>query len=72
MTPTDDTAATRLLADYRRVAGSADTIAEIGDRPQNSPEIITVLAQWLTEVETRWPGPETKDGNSRDSAWQIR
>ncbi|MFI7530772.1 HEAT repeat domain-containing protein [Nocardia salmonicida] len=60
MTPTDDTAATRLLADYRRVAGSTDTIAEIGNRLQNSPEVIAVLAQWLTELETRWPGPETQ------------
>ena len=72
MTPTDDAAATRLLADYRRVTGSTDTIAEIGNRLQNSPEVITVLAQWLTELETRWRAPRPKAGNSRDCACRMR
>ncbi len=54
------------------MAGSTDTIEEIGNRLRNSPEIITVLAQWLTELETRWPCPETQGRNSRDPAWEMR
>ncbi|SNY88135.1 hypothetical protein SAMN04244553_5097 [Nocardia amikacinitolerans] len=60
MTPTDDAAATRLPEEYRRAGGYADTIPEIGSRPQNSPEVIAVLAQWLTDFEDRWPGAETE------------
>lgn len=60
MTPTGDDAATRLLEEYRRAGGYADTISEVGSRLQDSPEVIAVLAQWLTELEGRWPGPETE------------
>ncbi|TQM26217.1 HEAT repeat domain-containing protein [Nocardia bhagyanarayanae] len=60
MTPSDDAAATHLLEEYRRAGGYADTIPDIGSRAQNSPEVIALLAQWLTELEDRWPGPETE------------
>ncbi|MEV0551202.1 hypothetical protein AB0H98_30745 [Nocardia salmonicida] len=66
MTPTDDHAATRLLDEYRRAGGYADMIPEIGSRLQNSPAVIVVIAQWLTELEDRWPGLETE---GRDLAW---
>ncbi|MFD3745789.1 HEAT repeat domain-containing protein [Nocardia sp. NPDC058633] len=65
MTAADDEAATRLLDEYRRAGGYADTIPEIGSRLQNSPAVIVVITQWLTELEDRWPGLET-DG--RDMA----
>lgn len=63
MTPTDDDAATRLLADYRAAGGYGATIPEIFERGTDSPAVITVLAEWLTELETRWPGPETEGRN---------
>ncbi|MBF6189031.1 HEAT repeat domain-containing protein [Nocardia farcinica] len=59
MTPTDEAAATRLLEDYRRAGGHAHTILDIPNR-SITLEIIAVLASWLTELETRWPGPETE------------
>ncbi|MEV0686708.1 HEAT repeat domain-containing protein [Nocardia sp. NPDC050378] len=60
MTPTDDEAATRLLDAYRRAGGYADTIPEIGSRLGDSPTVIPVLAEWLTELEDWWPGVETE------------
>ncbi|MBF6283898.1 HEAT repeat domain-containing protein [Nocardia farcinica] len=59
MTPTDDNAAARLLADYHRARGYADTILDIPNR-SITPEIITVLPEWLTDLEARWPGDETR------------
>ncbi|MFC6010811.1 HEAT repeat domain-containing protein [Nocardia lasii] len=52
--------ATRLLDEYRQAGGYADTIPEIGRRLHDSPAVIVVIAQWLTELEDRWPGPETE------------
>ncbi|MFD6224353.1 HEAT repeat domain-containing protein [Nocardia asteroides] len=60
MTPTDDAAATRLLEEYQRAGGYADTIPEIGSRINNAAPVIVVIAGWLTELEERWPGPETE------------
>ncbi|WP_439263441.1 HEAT repeat domain-containing protein [Nocardia sp. JW2] len=53
-------AAASLLDAYRKAGGYADTIAEIGSRRQNSPPVIVVIAEWLAELEDRWPGPETR------------
>ncbi|MFI5720600.1 HEAT repeat domain-containing protein [Nocardia sp. NPDC051750] len=60
MTPTDDASATRLLADYRQAGGYGSTIPEIFERGPDSIAVIDVLAEWLIELETRWPGPETE------------
>lgn len=59
MTPTDAAAAARLLADYHQARGYADTILDIPNR-SITPELIIVLSEWLTELETRWPGEETR------------
>lgn len=63
MTPTDDASAARLLADYRQAGGPGSTIPEIFDRGTDSIAVIEVLAEWLIELETRWPGPETEGRN---------
>lgn len=60
MTPTDDDAAVRLLADYRKADGYGSTIPEIFNRGVQTVELVDVLAEWLAELETRWPGPETE------------
>ncbi|SUE27741.1 hypothetical protein [Nocardia farcinica] len=60
MTPTDDAAATRLLDEYRRAGGNADTIADIGSQRSSAPAAIVLVAAWLAELEDRWPGPETE------------
>ncbi|MET7774042.1 HEAT repeat domain-containing protein [Nocardia sp. NPDC005366] len=60
MTATDDAAATALLADYHRAGGYGATIPDISTQPSITTAAITVLAQWLAELETRWPGPETE------------
>ncbi|GGK40548.1 HEAT repeat domain-containing protein [Nocardia camponoti] len=60
VTTTDDIAAMRLLADYRSAGGYGDTVAEIGERPSSELPVIEQIAEWLIELELRWPGPETE------------
>jgi hypothetical protein len=63
LTPTDDASAARLLADYRQAGGPGSTIPEIFERGTDSTTVIEVLAGWLVELETRWPGNETQGRN---------
>ncbi|MFC6009726.1 HEAT repeat domain-containing protein [Nocardia lasii] len=58
MTPTDDRAGTQLLEEYIQSGGYARTIFELPHKPVDN-RIISVLAAWLSELETRWPGDET-------------
>ncbi|WP_054815488.1 hypothetical protein [Nocardia arizonensis] len=60
MTATDDDAAQQLLEDYHRAGGNGQTIPDISRQPYSTPEIITVLSGWLSDLESRWPGPETE------------
>lgn len=60
MTSTDDAAATCLLEEYRRAGGNADTITDIGNQRSSAPAVIVLVAEWLAELEDRWPGPETE------------
>ncbi|WP_431955454.1 HEAT repeat domain-containing protein [Nocardia lijiangensis] len=60
MTATDDAAATKLLDEYKLAGGHGGTIPEIAETTTTSPKVIAVLSQWLTELEERWPGPETE------------
>ncbi|MGN2637654.1 HEAT repeat domain-containing protein [Nocardia takedensis] len=64
MTPTDDAAANQLLEDYRSAGGYGATIHEISSRTSIKPQAIAVLAQWLVELESRWPGSETEGRQS--------
>ncbi|WP_435590464.1 HEAT repeat domain-containing protein [Nocardia sp. bgisy118] len=60
MTANDDAAASKLLEEYRLAGGYAQIVPEISKSVDVSPQVIAVLSQWLTELETRWPGLETK------------
>ncbi|MGV9822394.1 HEAT repeat domain-containing protein [Nocardia xishanensis] len=60
MTASDDVAAPKLLEEYRLAGGYAQTIPEISKAINISPRGIAVLSQWLSELEERWPGPETQ------------
>ncbi|WP_067839710.1 hypothetical protein [Nocardia lijiangensis] len=60
MTATDDAAAQQLLKDYHYAGGNGQTIPDISRQPTSTPQIVAVLAGWLSELETRWPGPETE------------
>jgi len=60
LTSADDAAATRLLEEYHRARGYAATIPDIGSRLTDAPGVVAVIAEWLTELEDRWPGPETE------------
>ncbi|GGK40559.1 HEAT repeat domain-containing protein [Nocardia camponoti] len=61
MTNTDETAGARLFVDYRRAGGYGNAFWEIGDQLSYTPPVIELMAEWLTDLEQRWPGPETND-----------
>ncbi|MGX1772069.1 HEAT repeat domain-containing protein [Nocardia brasiliensis] len=60
MTTTDDAAAAELLEEYRQAGGYGQTIPDIPNSVSLTPAAVEVVAQWLSELERRWPGPETE------------
>jgi HEAT repeat protein len=54
-------AAQRLIGDYRRAGGSAHTLGEIHHFDYQPTAAIPVLAEWLTDLEDRWPGAESEE-----------
>lgn len=59
MTSADDRAGQELLDDYQRAGGYGRTIFQFPDKPVDE-KIIATLSTWLFELESRWPGDETR------------
>lgn len=57
--------AEQLISDYRAAGGYAMELGDISRAVKQPAAAVTILATWLSELETRWPGPED-DG--RDTA----
>ncbi|MEV0296068.1 HEAT repeat domain-containing protein [Nocardia sp. NPDC050710] len=61
MTGEAQTPSAELLRQYSLAGGYASDVADIANQRGQTKEAIAVLAHWLTNLESLWPGDETPD-----------
>ncbi|MFE6859708.1 HEAT repeat domain-containing protein [Nocardia sp. NPDC057668] len=57
--------AEQLLSAYRAAGGYARGLADLPRPPRHPAGAIAVLAEWLADLEARWPGPDTDRDTAR-------
>ncbi|WP_216897717.1 HEAT repeat domain-containing protein [Nocardia alni] len=50
----------QIVSDYRQAGGYGEKIYDLPHDNNRTKESIAVLAEWLIELEERWPGEETE------------